>query len=321
MENKEKKINLNEENEKFTNNELVPDDFTDDYYSDEDVIRDILGEERYNKLNERRKDKTKEPVLVTLEEYEYLTALGAEPDNFVVDVSMFMDFELSVYQTILGEERYNKLLEIWKKKSENTEVAIDFLVDDSNKESIIKDLLGQERYNKLKEIKKKKIEYENRIEVELDECLKLAELGLNVDDLIVNSVVEDSIARGMLGEERFNKLDEKIQKRIKESNSVLVTTDEFNKLTELGLDSNDFIVFDYSDEAIKNLSGDEKYNKIKEIWMNNNQKEERILVTPEEYDDLVSLGFDAQDFTVDFNKYPDFVPYEKREKIEIKIIE
>jgi hypothetical protein len=54
--------------------------------------------------------------------------------------------------------------------------------------------------------------------------------------------------------------------------------------------------------------------------MNNNQKEERILVTPEEYDHLVTLGFDAQDFTVDFNKYPDFVAYEKREKIEIKII-
>ncbi len=321
MENKEKKISLNEENEKFTNNELVPDDFTNYYYSNEDVIRDILGEERYNKLNERRKDKTKEPVLVTLEEYEHLTDLGAEPDNFVVDDSMFIDMELSMYQTILGEERYNKLLEIWKKKSENTEVAIDFLVDDSNKESKIKDLLGQERYNKLKEIKKKKIKYENRIEVELDEYLKLAELGLNVDYLIVNSIVEDSIARGMLGEERFNKLDEKIQKRIKESNSVLVTTEEFNKLTELGLDSNDFIVFDYSDEAIKNLSGDEKYNKIKEIWMNNNQKEERILVTPEEYEHLVSLGFDAQDFTVDFNKYPDFVPYEKREKFEIKIIE
>jgi hypothetical protein len=247
---------------KFTNNELVPDDFTDDYYSDEDVIRDILGEERYNKLNERRKDKTKEPVLVTLEEYDHLTGLGAEPDNFVVDDSMFSsievdeDIELSMYQTILGEERYNKLLEIWKKKSENTEVAIDFLVDDSNKESIIKDLLGQERYNKLKEIKKKKIKYENRIEVGLDEYEKLTKLGLDVDYLIVNSIVEDSFARGMLGEERFNKLDEKIQKRIKESNSVLVTTDEFNKLTELGLDSNDFIVFDYSDEAIKNLSGD-----------------------------------------------------------------
>ncbi|HOP51117.1 MAG TPA: hypothetical protein PK887_10910 [Ignavibacteriales bacterium] len=45
-----KKISLNEKNEKFTNNELVIDDFSDYYYSDEDIILDILGDERYNKL-------------------------------------------------------------------------------------------------------------------------------------------------------------------------------------------------------------------------------------------------------------------------------
>jgi RNAse (barnase) inhibitor barstar len=38
--------------EKFTNNELVIDDFSDYYYSDEDIIWDILGDERYNKLKQ-----------------------------------------------------------------------------------------------------------------------------------------------------------------------------------------------------------------------------------------------------------------------------
>lgn len=47
-----KKINLNEKNEKFTNNELVIDNFSDYYYSDEDIIWDILGDERYNKLKQ-----------------------------------------------------------------------------------------------------------------------------------------------------------------------------------------------------------------------------------------------------------------------------
>ena len=47
-----KKISLNEKNEKFTNNELVIDNFSDYYYSDEDIILDILGDERYNKLKQ-----------------------------------------------------------------------------------------------------------------------------------------------------------------------------------------------------------------------------------------------------------------------------
>jgi len=33
----------------------------------------------------------------------------------------------------------------------------------------------------------------------------------------------------------------------------------------------------------------------------NGKTKERVLVTPEEYDHLVTLGFDAQNFTIDFN--------------------